>query len=52
MVKQIIKSKKREAKLGGMTEKQLEQMKDNIKETVVNIFKSQIEKMLKLDQII
>ena len=38
------KSKKREAKLGGMTEKQLEQMKDNIKETVVNIFKSQIEK--------
>ena len=38
------KSKKREAKLGGMTEKQLEQMKDNIKETVINIFKSQIEK--------
>jgi hypothetical protein len=38
------KSKKREAKLGGMTEKQLEQMKENIKETVVNIFKSQIEK--------
>ena len=38
------KNKKREINLGAMTEKQLDQIKDNIKDTVINIFKSQIDK--------
>ena len=38
------KNNKREINLGAMTEKQLDQIKDNIKDTVVNIFKSQIDK--------
>ena len=37
-------NKKTEIKLGEMTEKQLDQMKDNIKDIVANIFKSQIKK--------
>ena len=38
------KNKKTEIKSGEMTEKQIDQMKDNIKDIVANIFKSEIKK--------
>ena len=38
------KNNKREIKSGELTEKQLDQIKDDIKDTVANIFKSQIKK--------